>query len=268
MDGTKSKSVFLSQKNGVEKTDPNTPRRPAQPCRGGCCLRIAACGVPACDGGVGAGAGKDRCTTRVYTTPSIRYAMLKLAALTRNAGYVPFQGKRISIVRAAPRNQRVSTLTLAVSPHSSRHAVRLASAHLASSAYLLTERVARGLQVLQCKQMGGGVSVGGFQKCGDTIGWRLNEPPRGQRISPVVPVRPPALLRASYAIPGTLLGSDAAHVGQNHEIEWYTMRRSSVLPYRVLLKVDAQPPCNRLAAAMPRLLPPHAHFPSNPTNSV
>jgi len=131
VDGTKSKSVFLSQKNGVEKTDPNTPR-------------------------------KDRCTTRVYTTPSIRYAMLKLAALTRNAGYVPFQGKRISIV-------------------------------------------------LQCKQMGGGVSVGGFQKCGDTIGWRLNEPPRGQRISPVVP---------------------------NHEIEWYTMRRSSVLPYRVLLKVE------------------------------
>jgi hypothetical protein len=62
-----AKVVHLNQKDLIEKRDPNT-------------------------------AFPDRCATRVYTTPSIRYARMKVAALTRDAGYAMHLGKRLVFV--------------------------------------------------------------------------------------------------------------------------------------------------------------------------
>ena len=130
VDGTVTKTCFLGQRDGVEKRDPHTPRK------------------------LGA-------TTRICTTPSIRYALLKLNAMTRNGGYAVYGRKKLYFI-------------------------------------------------LQCKQMGGALNVGGYHRAGEQIGW-ADSKPQGSRISP-------------YFL--------------NDQIENYTLRRSSVIPYRLLIKVE------------------------------
>ena len=130
IDGTVTKTCFLTMRDGVEKRDPHTPRK------------------------LGA-------TTRVCTTPSILYAHLKLNAMTRNGGFTFHQGRRLTFV-------------------------------------------------LQCKQMGGALMVGGYQRAAEQIGWTESKP-KGSRISPIF---------------------------QNEDLENYSMRKSSVVPYRVLVKVE------------------------------
>lgn len=64
--------------------------------------------------------------------------------------------------------------------------------------------------VIECKQKGGPLYAGGFHKCGETIGWEESHL-RGSRISP--------------------------HF-DNGEIEYYSLRQNSVVPYRVLVLTD------------------------------
>lgn len=130
INGTLTKTCFMSQRDGVEKRDPHTPRK------------------------LGA-------TTRVCTSPSIRYTALKLGAMTRHGGYIVHEGKKMSFV-------------------------------------------------LQCKQMGGALVVGGYHRAAEGIGFTESQP-KGSRISPIF---------------------------QNDDIENYSMRKSSVVPYRLLVKVE------------------------------
>ena len=130
IDGTMTKTCFVTMKYGVEKRDPQTPRK------------------------LGA-------ATRICTSPSIRYAHLKLKALTRNGGFIVHGNKRLSFV-------------------------------------------------LQCKQMGGAITVGGYHRAEEQIGFTESQP-KGTRISPFF---------------------------RNEDLENYTLRKSSVVPYRVLVKVE------------------------------
>ena len=127
LDGSRCKTVYLAQRGFVEKAHPNTPLR-------------------------------DRCATRLYTTPSARYAADKFLSLTRHEGLV-FEGRRLCVV-------------------------------------------------LQCKQMGGALNLGGYQVCGETIGRAEDAPPRS-RISPYF---------------------------DDSRLEFYTLRKASVVPYRLLFK--------------------------------
>ena len=132
LDGTVTKICFLGMRWGVEKRDPHTPR-------------------------------KNGSASRISTTPSIRYAWLKLNALTRNSGFVVHEGKKLSFV-------------------------------------------------LQCKQMGGASTLGGYHRIAEQIGWTENQVHgRITRISPVF---------------------------ENHDLENYCIRKSSMVPYRLLVKVE------------------------------
>mmetsp|Transcript_30485 Transcript_30485/g.76649 ORF Transcript_30485/g.76649 Transcript_30485/m.76649 type:complete len:843 (+) Transcript_30485:280-2808(+) len=129
-DGTRTKIVHMSQKGATEKVDPNW-------------------------------SAPDRNCTRLYTTPSIRYASMKVNRLTRGHGFAQSAGKKLFFV-------------------------------------------------IECKQKGGPLFQGGFHKCGETVGFEESNP-RGARISP--------------------------HF-DNSDIEYYTLRRSSVIPYRVLVMTE------------------------------
>ena len=128
--GKVTKTCYMKQRDGTEKRDPHTPRKLGS-------------------------------TTRICTTPSIRYALLKLNAMTRNGGFAVHGSKKLFFI-------------------------------------------------LQCKQMGGALNVGGYHRTGEQIGW-ADSMPTGTRISP-------------YFL--------------NEEIENYALRRSSVVPYRLLVKVE------------------------------
>ena len=128
--GDRIKIVHMAQKGATEKIDPNSTN-------------------------------KDRCCTRLYTTPSIRYAAAKIAAITRGGGFDVFQDRKLYFV-------------------------------------------------IECKQKGGPLYAGGFHACKETIGWEESQP-RKSRISP--------------------------HF-ENGEIEYYTVRKNSVVPYRVLVLTD------------------------------
>ena len=130
LNGNFAKICFMSQRDGVEKRDEHTPRK------------LGSC-------------------TRISTTPSIRYALLKLIASTRNGGFVVHEGKRLSFV-------------------------------------------------LQCKQMGGSPNLGGYHRAAEAIGF-VERNPRGSRISPYF---------------------------ENSDIENYALRKASVVPYRLLVKVE------------------------------
>mmetsp|Transcript_14126 Transcript_14126/g.34386 ORF Transcript_14126/g.34386 Transcript_14126/m.34386 type:complete len:845 (-) Transcript_14126:87-2621(-) len=130
VDGTRTKIVYMGQKGATEKVDPNWSR-------------------------------PDRNCTRLYTTPSIRYAALKVNKLTRGHGYAQSAGKKLFFV-------------------------------------------------IECKQKGGPLFHGGFHKCGETLGFEESNP-RGAKISPFF---------------------------ENSEIEYYTLRKSSVVPYRVLVMTE------------------------------
>ena len=152
IDGSKYKTVHLAQRGFVEAVQPNTRRA-------------------------------DRCATRLYTTPSARYAAAKFLSLTRGEGLV-VEGRRLCVA-------------------------------------------------LQCKQMGGALSLGGYQVCGETIGRADAAPPRS-RISPYF---------------------------DDTRIENYTLRKASVVPYRLLFRLaDA----DSAAAAPTRSSPGPGAFDSEP----
>jgi Ca2+-binding EF-hand superfamily protein len=129
IDGTVAKTCFLTQRDGVEKRDPHTPRKLGS-------------------------------ASRISTTPSIRYAYLKLNAQTRNSGYAVHEGKKLHFV-------------------------------------------------LQCKQMSGSARVGGYHRIGEQIGWAESKPK--ERISPIF---------------------------EHFDIENYALRKASIVPYRLLVKVE------------------------------
>ncbi|KAJ1496414.1 hypothetical protein T484DRAFT_2082415 [Baffinella frigidus] len=132
VDGTIAKVVHLTHLGLCEKRDPNTAR-------------------------------KDRSATRIYTTPSIRYARMKVAALTRNGGFILHQGKRLAFV-------------------------------------------------LMCKQKATPSSKGGYHICEETIGF--SERPGKDKREQISP-----------------------HF-LNNQIEYYTLNRASVVPYRLLISVE------------------------------
>jgi hypothetical protein len=115
--------------------------------------------------------------------------------------------------------------------------------------------------VIECKQIGGSLACGGFHKCPETIGWENDAPRNTVSLISV----PPCLshfhasnvfLETSLRVLGTsaffqaiislktvpdsilllcfFAQSISPHFG-NHEIEYYTVRRNSVIPCRSVM---------------------------------